>query len=383
MNSADQTILYDLFNQYYEKAVAAKDNSEFKEARKLFFLAGEALYKLAQVSDGELKRARIDRADRLTIFAKSLPLEDAKTQQPIHTSVSPVVSARKAEPAQPPSEDEETKFVAAKIPNVSFDDIAGLENVKTVIKQNVIRPYEYPQHYADIKQVRGAILYGSPGTGKTMVAKATAKEVNAVFYAVKGSEIMSKWVGDAEKNVDLLFKEARKNKISVIFFDEFDALGSGRNKDSVVRKSVIAGLLAQIDGFAESENKVLVLAATNLPWDIDSALESRLRMIYIPLPDYEARKYIIKNAYKNFPSNFDISALATKLTNWSGRTIADFCEESKRLAAERAITENKLAEDRLVTQEEIDKCFKIMPSAIRQEDISKYEKFNASRIVKD
>jgi len=363
----NQAFLFDTFNAYYEQAETAKAKGEIEIASRFYKLASQALLKLAQVSEGELKRARVARAERLMAMADALLLP-------------PKSVAVKQDDGD--NDEAKSKFSPAEKPNIGFDDIAGLEDVKAVIKQNVIRPYEYPEHYADIRQVRGAILYGPPGTGKTMVAKATAKEVNADFYAIKGSEIMSKWVGDAEKNVDVLFEEARKSELSVIFFDEFDALGSGRSKDSVVRKSVIAGLLAQIDGFTENENKVIVLAATNLPWDIDSALESRLRMIYIPLPDYEARKYIIEKAYKSFPINFDISALATKLTNWSGRTIADFCEESKRLAAERAIAENKLAEDRLVTQEEIDKCFEIMPSAIRQADISKYEKFNASRLAK-
>lgn len=361
--------LQDNFKFYFAQAQNFERDGENVQASASYAEACKNLLKLAQESNEELKRERIERAKQLK--AKS----DALLLPP-----KPIMAVQKGGE----HEDDETskKFFPKEKPDTGFDDVAGLDEVKDVIRQNVIRPYIYPEHYAGIKQVRGAILYGPPGTGKTMIAKATAKEVDADFYVVKGSDIMSKWVGDAEKNIDELFRVARQSKLSVIFYDEFDALASSRTKDSVVRKSVIAALLAQIEGFAENENKVLVLAATNLPWDIDPALESRLRMVYIPLPDAEARKYIIEKAYEDFPNDFDIDELAGKLIDWNGRGIADFCEESKRLAAERAIEAGQPAESRIVLQEDIDKCFEIMPSALCRKDIQKFEEFRDSRKAK-
>jgi len=179
-----------------------------------------------------------------------------------------------------------------------------------------------------------------------------------------------------------LFKTARQSEQSVIFFDEFDAIASSRTKDSVVRKAVIAAFLNQTDGFDESDNKVLVLAATNRPWDIDPAIESRLRPVYVPLPDAEARRYIMKNAYKDFPIDFDMDELASRLVDWSGRSIDDFCHESMSLAADRATELKQPAESRIVMQEDIDKCLETFPSAIRKADIKKFENFRDSRKAK-
>jgi len=364
--------LQDNFNFYYNQAQQFERDGYNVQASASYKKACTNLLELAKESDEEVKRERLERAKQLKAKADALLLSPKPPK--------PMAAEQKGSDRE--DDEGKKKFFPKEKPDIGFDDVVGLDGVKNYIRRNVIKPYLYPEHYKGIKTSRGAELYGPSGAGKTMLAKATAKEIDADFYAIDGSDIMSKWVGDAEKNVVELFKTARQSEQSVIFFDEFDAIASSRTKDSVVRKAVIAAFLNQTDGFDESDNKVLVLAATNRPWDIDPAIESRLRPVYVPLPDAEARRYIMKNAYKDFPIDFDMDELASRLVDWSGRSIDDFCHESMSLAADRATELKQPAESRIVMQEDIDKCLETFPSAIRKADIKKFENFRDSRKAK-
>ena len=179
---------------------------------------------------------------------------------------------------------------------VTFADIAGLEDVKEAIRELIITPFRRADLYKrfGMETGGGVLLYGPPGTGKTMLAQAIATEVDAAFFSVKGSDLISKYVGESEQNVKKLFKAARSLPVSVIFFDEFEVIGRARGNDlQPWSDKLLSELLAQMQGFEKSEGTLLVLAATNMPWTIDSALlrPGRFnRKIYVSLPDPEARE---------------------------------------------------------------------------------------------
>ena len=189
-------------------------------------------------------------------------------------------------------------MVAAK-PNVSWDDVAGLETAKEALKEAVILPIKFPHLFRNIDPWKGILLYGPPGTGKSFLAKAVATEADACFFSVSSSDLVSKWLGESEKLVRNLFEMARERKPSIIFIDEVDSLcssregGGGSGNDSTSR--IKTEFLVQMQGVGKDQDGVLVLGATNIPWALDSAIRRRFeKRIYIPLPGEAARARIFQ-----------------------------------------------------------------------------------------
>ena len=276
----DRYFLYDKFNIYYENAMKAKNNKNYQTAKRNLLLAAECLYKMAKDDEGELKKARCDRADRLVEIAKSFDEIVVEKNVNIISNNNSLTETN--------NYDETGNWKDSEIPNISFSDVAGLEDVKQTIRMRMINPLKYPDKYKmyNKKTGGGVLLYGPPGTGKTMIAKAIANEVGAKFFAVKGSDIVSKWVGESEKNINTLFETARKADLAIIFIDEMDSLFAQRGNDSHNDKRVNE-FLQQIDGFIGQAQNILLLGATNRPWDIDSAAVRSGRFsekIYVPLP---------------------------------------------------------------------------------------------------
>ncbi len=226
--------------------------------------------------------------------------------------------------------------VVIETPNVHWDDIGGLHDVKQKLKEAVEWPMKYNELFShmDAKPPKGILLYGPPGTGKTLLAKAVATESEANFISVKGPEFLSKWVGESEKAVRETFRKARQAAPCVIFFDEIDAIAPARGgaADSHVTERVISQMLTELDGLEELRD-VIVIAATNRPDIIDPALlrPGRFdRLIYIPPPDKEARKEIfrIHTRKKPLAKDVDLDELAEKTEGYTGADIAAVCNEA-------------------------------------------------------
>ncbi|KIH64004.1 ATPase, AAA family [Ancylostoma duodenale] len=187
---------------------------------------------------------------------------------------------------------------------VSWDDIAGLEGPKELFKQTIVLPALMPNFFKGIRRPwRGVCMVGPPGTGKTLLAKAVATECQTTFFAVNCGDLASKWRGDSEKMIKLLFEMARHFAPSTIFIDEIDTIGSqrGQSNEHEASRRVKSQLLVEMDGFAKEEDgkRVLVLAATNFPWMLDEALRRRFEQrIYIPLPDHPARLSLLRSSLK-------------------------------------------------------------------------------------
>uniref|UniRef100_A0A673M7Z8 Katanin p60 ATPase-containing subunit A-like 2 n=1 Tax=Sinocyclocheilus rhinocerous TaxID=307959 RepID=A0A673M7Z8_9TELE len=186
-------------------------------------------------------------------------------------------------------------------PNVRWDDIIGLEAAKRLVKEAVVYPIKYPQLFTGILSPwKGLLLYGPPGTGKTMLAKAVATECNTTFFNISASSIVSKWRGDSEKLVRVLFELARYHAPSTIFLDELESVmsqrGVGQGGDHEGSRRMKTELLVQMDGLARSNDLVFVLAASNLPWELDHAMLRRLeKRILVGLPSAPARQAMISH----------------------------------------------------------------------------------------
>ncbi|MEM3506757.1 MAG: CDC48 family AAA ATPase [Candidatus Bathyarchaeia archaeon] len=231
--------------------------------------------------------------------------------------------------------------VFIEVPNVTWDDVGDLKEVKQELKEAVEWPIKKPEVFKrlGIKPPKGILLYGPPGCGKTLLAKAVANESEANFISIKGPEIFSKWVGESEKAIREVFRKARTAAPAIIFFDEIDAIvprrGSGYG-DSGVTERVISQLLTELDGI-ESLDNVVVIAATNRPDMLDPAIlrPGRFdRIIYVPPLNEETRLEVFKIHTRNMPlaKDVDLKQLAEMTPNYSGADIEAVCREAAMIA---------------------------------------------------
>jgi len=229
--------------------------------------------------------------------------------------------------------------VLIEVPEVRWDDIGGLDLVKQQLREAVEWPIKYPQIFEQmgIRPPKGILLYGPPGCGKTLLAKAAATESGANFIAVKGPEVLSKWVGESEKAIREIFKRARKAAPAIIFFDEIDAIAPVRGHDvSGVTDRIVNQMLTEMDGI-EALRGVVVIGATNRPDLLDSALlrPGRFdRMIYVPPPDTKARYEILKIHTRKIPLAEDVNMveLAKMTEGYSGADLEALVREAVMLA---------------------------------------------------
>jgi len=241
--------------------------------------------------------------------------------------------------------------VAIEVPTVHWDDIGDLEDAKQELRESVEWPLKNPDVFKrmGINPPRGILLFGPPGCGKTLLARAVATESEANFISIKGPEVFSKWVGESERAIREVFRKARMSAPAIIFFDEIDALVPRRGigySDSGVTERVISQLLTEIDGI-ETLQEVIVLAATNRPDILDPAImrPGRLdRMIYVPEPNEEGRFQIFKIHTKDMPlaKDVDLRKLAQLTKGYSGADIESICREAAIIALRRDINSKEV-----------------------------------------
>ena len=231
--------------------------------------------------------------------------------------------------------------IYVEIPEVSWADVGGLDEVKERLKESVEWPLTMPDRFEHfgIKPPRGIVLFGAPGTGKTLIAKAIANEANANFITVKGPELISKWVGESEKAIREVFKKAKQASPSIIFLDEFESIAGARTPNSGegsdVSNRVVNQMLSSMDG-VESMEGVIVIAATNRPEMIDPALlrSGRFeRVMHIPPPDHASLRKILQIHSKDMPlGKFNLESLTDKMQNFTGADVEAVCREAALIA---------------------------------------------------
>ena len=364
-------IVFNELKQYKSEAKVYEELGNFKETKKYLKKAAEAAFDLFSNTEGETKVQYGQLLDKILTKAESIPDEaDIVDKSLILTK------------------NENNRYFTDNItiPSVTLDDVAGLDDVKSAIERRIIKPRNHPDVYKmlKIKPGGGILMYGAPGTGKTMIAKAIANKVGVVFCSISCSEILSKWMGDAEKEVVTLFREARENEMAVIFFDEFDSLGANRTDTTHEQVNrVVATLLSQMDGFTSTcgSDTLIFIAATNRPWAIDSAFLRPGRFseqIYIPLPNTEARESIIYSAFSDVPiaEDVDFDNIIKLTDGFNGSDVVEFCDRSKILAADRCISKyNGNLAGLMVMGEDILKASSCVFSSVRRDDLEKLEDF--------
>lgn len=213
-------------------------------------------------------------------------------------------------------------------PNIKWDDVAGLKAAKEALQETVILPIRFPQLFTGSRQPwKGILLYGPPGTGKSFLAKACATECDSTFYSISSSDLVSKWMGESERLVRSLFEMARESKPSIIFIDEVDSLCGQRGEgESDASRRIKTEFLSQMDGVGKEMAGLLVLGATNTPWDLDTAIRRRFeKRIYIPLPELEARIGLLRLNLGTTPNQLvddDFKYIASRVDGFSGADMA-------------------------------------------------------------
>ncbi|KAM8832478.1 katanin p60 ATPase-containing subunit A1 isoform 2-T14 [Spinachia spinachia] len=286
--------------------------------------------------------------------------------------------------------------IISQNPNVRWDNIADLEDAKKLLKEAVVLPMWMPAFFKGIRRPwKGVLMVGPPGTGKTLLAKAVATECRTTFFNVSSSTLTSKYRGESEKLVRLLFEMARFYAPTTIFIDEIDSMCSrrGTSEEHEASRRVKAELLVQMDGVGgASENEdpskmVMVLAATNFPWDIDEALRRRLeKRIYIPLPSTEGRVELLRINLTELElaSNVDLDKIAEKLEGYSGADITNVCRDASLMAMRRRIEGltpeeiRNISRDEMhmpTTMEDFESALRKVSKSVSATDLEKYEKW--------
>ncbi|MHA1648881.1 MAG: AAA family ATPase, partial [Candidatus Helarchaeota archaeon] len=279
-----------------------------------------------------------------------------------------------------------------EVPDVKWDDIGGLHETKQKLKEAVEWPLKYPDLF-DIVGIRpptGLLLYGPPGCGKTLLARAVATESEANFISIKGPEVFSKWVGESEKAIREIFRKARQSAPTIIYFDELDALAPQRGvyKGSQVYESVLNQLLTEIDGIEDLKN-VAIIASTNRPDIIDPALLRPGRfdaLLKVPAPNREERLEILKVHTKNMPlaEDVDLNSIAARTEYYSGADLENLCREAGMIAI-RELTSSSTADlqnpevlkslNIKVRKEHFDTILNRMTPSLNEDIINWYDKF--------
>lgn len=352
---------------------AAKCDSEGKteQAVSKYLQAFDLLMSIVRYTDNkQLKTFYAERAEQYLSRAYELksiakrppPLEtneDRKDQEELQSKVSSMILPEK--------------------PNVSWDDIAGLQTAKQAIEDAMILPLRRVDLFKGMPTWKGILLFGPPGCGKTLIAKAAASQCNATFFSVSAADVMIKWVGDSEQRIKALFESARKNQPSIIFIDEVDSLGMERSgEESAVSTRVLTQLLQMMDGIVgKPDDRIVVLGATNRPWTLDSAILRRFdKRIMIPLPDVDAREEMFKIALRKMPNlklagDVDMRELARLSEGFSGDDIKKACIDAWYIPIHELKQQNNLDSGipRAVTRSDFVKALQMRKASVSADEV--------------
>lgn len=328
-------------------------------------MSSDCLFKAAEQSKGKIKEIRSANAEKLLKRAKEIE------------------SGEKIG-GESGSSSKEGKWLISKKPDVAFSDVAGLEDVKEEIRIKIIYPFEHPAEAKKygIGSGGGILLYGPPGTGKTYIAKAIANEVKAFFFSIKPSDVMSKWVGEAEQNIAELFKMARSHPKSVIFIDEVEALvPKRRSSGSTVMVRLVPQILAEMDGLNSDNSNILFIGATNEPWSLDAAILRPGRFgekIYIPPPDLVSRKKLFELYLKNKPLSTDIGldVLAQATKGYSGADIKEVCIKASVIPFKESI---QTGIERDIGMPDLMKALESVKPSINEKDLKRFEEYSFNK----
>ena len=367
-------VSFSTFDRLKSKGVAAYQKGDYLTAKTYLVDAAECMVELAEnAKTADTRRQHEELAAELIDLAKDCD----------RLHVSP--KGRRGGARQREKEDDSgadaSDWIVKDKPSIGFNDIAGLEDVKEEIRLKMIYPFAHPElaRQYGITTGGGVLLFGPPGTGKTMIAKAIAHEIDATFFVVSPAQMLSKWVGEAEQNIRKLFDAAKAEPTSVIFLDEIEALVPKRKSGgSTVMQRVVPQILQELEGFdRNSDRALLFVGATNKPWMLDEAIlrPGRLdALVYVALPDAPARYRLLEIHLGDRPvaDDVDFGALCDRLDGYSGADIKNIAQQAAQRPFREAIAGG---EARPIALKDLMEVIDDTPPSVRASDLIRFERF--------
>lgn len=367
MNNAPKV---EAFNSFYQQAKELYAAGNISEAKEMFLKAASIANDISvNATSYNVRMEYHNLAVKMLDFAKN----NCVKREPVAATGSD-------------NDDDLPSFTSESTNGgITFKDVAGLDDVKEQIIFHVLEPMRNPELAAayGIKPGGKILLYGPPGTGKTYIARAIAGEVNATFYAVNCQDLISKYMGDSSKQLDKLFEEAQKNERAIIFFDEFDSVaskrGDGTSGPDAEMARFVATFLTKVDGFKKSETNemLLLIAATNRPWALDSAMLRGGRFdtqIYVSVPDQKAREFMVNRAMRDLPleHDVDLQKLAKALEGFGGGDIVAVCDKIRLEAYKRSV---RTGRKQNITRDDCNVILSSIRNHISAEEMAKFEAY--------
>ena len=371
--------LLEMASENARKAIIAERQGRKNDAIIYYYRAISALKKLVKIEDREeIKKIYERRLKEYSRRVMNLISETKKIRKRIGKT-------KEEEGESKELEDVIKSAIIIEKPKVRFEDIANLEKAKRALMEAIVWPLKRPDLFKGSRSPwRGILLFGPPGCGKTLLARAVANAVNATFINIDSATILSKWFGESEKIVKEVFRVARKKQPAIIFIDEVDAIASIRKAnehDTMHRVKTI--LLMEMDGLlSSSEDRIVVIGATNLPELLDPAFRRRFeKRIYVPLPDFEARKEIFRIHLRGIElaDDVDLGELAKLTEGYTGHDITLIIKEAVmrpiRELAEKNLLDKKGTKPRPVNMNDFKAAIGIIRPSVSPEEIRKYEEW--------
>lgn len=328
------------------EAVELDDKGDFQGAYSTY-LIGLNWFDMARKQAGtEGLKAHISMTmkkymERAEMLGAEIKIEKETERKRLTERVAASMAPTPAKQSGSIRESMDNKAMGVK-PKARLDDVAGLVEAKRALREAVLMPVQAPHLWEEGEASwSGILLYGPPGTGKSFLASAIAGEAGCTFYSISTSDLISKWVGESEQQIKALFESARKNKPAIIFIDEIEGVLAARSQDrgnssEAHGDRVVGELLSQLDGVGKDNTGILFLGATNIPWILDSAgLRRTEKRIYIPLPDEDAREYMLKRALGDKINQATLDDLVSCSHGYSGADIKVFLKEVSMLPRRR------------------------------------------------
>ena len=390
-------------NALFDKAIVAIEHySDPNEICKMLLEAASLLVEIGKASPAD--KSRCDKKARMLLSVSKKLRENGlhsiayydltgsvlppKPEEQIKSeAIIDILNKKKGEPKIEEVVPSDFQFEWDKLPSISFEDVAGLEDVKDAVRRKVLLPLANPELYEGYvkKNGGGLLLYGPPGTGKTMIAAAIAHEIGAKFCSIGASDLVLGGIGNSEKAITKLFEEARSFKCAVIFFDEIESICpvSTRAQHAKQIRSELLRQIQGLDAYGKQDDKILFLiAATNKPWDIDPAFVRPGRFgtrVYVGLPDKPARRYMIESRLNKIKAggivsiaeDVDIDAIVAATENFNGADMGNLLDEVQEVSIMRSAT----GEAKTINQADFKNVLSRITSSVQKKDLEKLEEW--------
>jgi len=390
-------------NALFDKAIVAIEHySDPNEICKMLLEAASLLVEIGKASP--VDKSRCDKKARMLLSVSKKLRENGlhsiayydltgcvlppKPEEQIKSeAIIDILNKKKGEPKIEEVVPSDFQFEWDKLPSISFEDVAGLEDVKDAVRRKVLLPLANPELYEGYvkKNGGGLLLYGPPGTGKTMIAAAIAHEIGAKFCSIGASDLVLGGIGNSEKAITKLFEEARSFKCAVIFFDEIESICpvSTRAQHAKQIRSELLRQIQGLDAYGKQDDKILFLiAATNKPWDIDPAFVRPGRFgtrVYVGLPDKPARRYMIESRLNKIKAggivtiaeDVDIDAIVAATENFNGADMGNLLDEVQEVSIMRSAT----GEAKTINQSDFKNVLSRITSSVQKKDLEKLEEW--------